>query len=201
MATAVHSSAQGRFVDAPTSGGVQGARDGTLTFMLGAHTKHGGLIKFRVRPLLEMMGAKVLHLGGQGAGLSAKLANNYLLAVTNVATAEAMHLGRRLGLDPKNLSELINSETSGGRCWSSQVNNPVPGVVANSPAERDYEGGFGVELMRVDLKLALEEAQRVGAPLALGKRADGIYDEVEKVEPGRDLSVVYRWLDQSSRTH
>ncbi|KAL9101979.1 MAG: hypothetical protein Q9163_002808 [Psora crenata] len=193
VANAVHSTAQGRFVDAPMSGGVVGAQAGTLTFMLGAHTKHGGLIKYRVRPLLEMMGTRVLHLGGQGAGLSAKLANNYLLAISNIATAEAMNLGQRCGLDPHILSELING--SSGRCWSSEVNNPVPGVSPGAPAEKDYEGGFAVELMKKDLALALEEASRVGARTELGERAGQVYEAVVAAEPGKDFSVMYKWLD------
>lgn len=191
VANAVHATAQGRFVDAPMSGGVVGAQDGSLTFMLGASTKSGDLVT-RVKPVLAMMGAKVLHLGGQGAGLSGKLANNYLLAVSNIATAEAMNLGLRFGLDSVKLGELING--SSGRCWSSEVNNPVPGVSPGSPADHDYEGGFGVELMRKDLKLAMEEARRVGAKVEMGERAGDVYDDVEMTEPGRDFSVVYRWL-------
>lgn len=191
VANAVHATAQGRFVDAPMSGGVVGARAGTLTFMLGASSKSGGLVK-RVKPVLELMGAKVLHLGEQGAGLSGKLANNYLLAVSNIATAEAMNLGQRWGLDPRTLSELING--SSGQCWSSKVNNPVPGISPGAPAEHDYEGGFGVELMKKDLKLAMEEARRVGAKVEMGEKAGDVYDDVELAEAGRDFSVVYRWL-------
>ena len=175
-----------------------GAKAGTLTFMFGAHTKHGGLIKYRVRPLLEMMGTKVLHLGGQGAGLSAKLANNYLLAISNIATAEAMNLGQRCGLEPKVLGELING--SSGRCWSSEVNNPVAGVTPGAPAEREYEGGFGVGLMKKDLGLAMEEAQRVNARTDLGEKAAQIYDAVNAAESGKDFSVVYKWLGGAKAT-
>ena len=176
------------------SGGVVGAQAGTLTFMLGAHTKHGGLIKYRVRPLLHMMGTKVLHMGGQGAGLSGKLANNYLLAISNIATAEAMNLGQRCGLDPKVLGQLING--SSGRCWSSEVNNPVSGISPGAPAEQDYEGGFGIELMKKDLGLAMQEASRVEARTELGQKAGQLYDAVAATEPGKDFSVVYKWLNE-----
>ena len=175
------------------SGGVVGARAGTLTFMVGAHSKQGNLLKYRIRPLLEKMGKRVLHVGGQGAGLSAKLANNYLLAVSNIATAEAMNLGQRWGVDAKVLSELING--SSGRCWSSEVNNPVPGISAGAPADDGYEGGFGVELMMKDLGLALEEARSTGSKLELGDRSMEVYEEVARAEPGKDFSVVYRWLE------
>lgn len=173
------------------SGGVVGAQDATLTFMLGASSRTGGLVK-RVTPILSLMGSKVLHLGEQGAGLSGKLANNYLLAVSNIATAEAMNLGLRWGLNPRILGELING--SSGRCWSSEVNNPVPGISPGAPAEKGYEGGFGVELMKKDLRLAMEEAMRVGAKVEMGERAGDVYEDVEASEKGKDFSVVYKWL-------
>lgn len=191
VANAVHATAQGRFVDAPMSGGVVGAQNATLTFMLGASSRSGQLVD-RVRPVLALMGKRTLHLGEQGAGLSAKLANNYLLAISNIATAEAMNLGIKWGLDAKSLGELIN--TSSGHCWSSEVNNPVPGVSPGAPSEKQYEGGFSVELMKKDLKLAMAAASKVGALSELGQKAIEVYEHVEAQEPGKDFSVVYRWL-------
>ncbi|KAL9594243.1 MAG: hypothetical protein Q9179_005481, partial [Wetmoreana sp. 5 TL-2023] len=164
IANAVHSSSAGRFVDAPMSGGVVGARAATLTFMLGCPEHNGngnGKLAARVTPILEKMGSKVVHMGASGMGLAGKLANNYLLAISNIATAEAMNLGLKLGLDAQKLAELIN--TSSGACWSSKVNNPVKGISPGAPAERDFEGGFGVALMRKDLGLAMKAARESGA--------------------------------------
>ncbi|KAK4154523.1 NAD binding domain of 6-phosphogluconate dehydrogenase-domain-containing protein [Chaetomidium leptoderma] len=178
------------FVDAPMSGGVVGATAGTLTFMLGSPQ---GLLG-RVEPILLRMGKRVLHCGAQGAGLSAKLANNYLLAIENIATAEAMNLGVKWGLDPKVLANVINVST--GKCWPSEVNNPVPGVVETAPASRDYSGGFGIGLMRKDLRLAMLAAKEAGAELPLADKASEVYETAEAEErcKGRDFSVVYRWL-------
>lgn len=177
------------------SGGVVGARAGTLTFMLGASSRTGDLIQ-RVRPILEMMGSNVVHMGGQGAGLSGKLANNYLLAVSQIATSEAMNLGLRCGLDPLQLGELING--SSGRCWSSEINNPVEGISKGAPVEQGYEGGFAIELMKKDLRLAMDEARRVGAKVEMGERAGDIYDLVETGgAKGKDFSVVYRWMAEN----
>lgn len=83
------------------SGGVVGAEAGTLTFMLGAASD----VVPRVADVLSMMGKRVIHLGDQGSGLCGKLANNYLLALNNIATAEAMSMGIRWGLDPKALDD------------------------------------------------------------------------------------------------
>ncbi|PHH70252.1 hypothetical protein CDD82_7243 [Ophiocordyceps australis] len=182
---------QGAFVDAPMSGGVVGATAATLTFMLGAPS---ALVP-RVEPALLLMGRKVLHCGAQGAGLSAKLANNYLLALNNIATAEAMNLGMRWGLDPATLAGVINVST--GRCWPSEVNNPVKGVVNTAAASRNYRGGFGISLMKKDLGLAMVAAKEAGAKMALAETAFAVYDDAEKRPDcsGRDFSVVYRYLD------
>ncbi|KAL8953157.1 MAG: hypothetical protein Q9222_000978 [Ikaeria aurantiellina] len=194
IANAVHSSSSGRFVDAPMSGGVVGARASTLTFMLGCPSHNGnGKLAERVTPILHLMGSKVVHLGESGMGLAGKLANNYLLAVSNIATAEAMHLGNKLGLDPVKLAGLINE--SSGACWSSKVNSPIEGVSPGAPAEKGFEGGFAVDLMTKDLGLAVKAAEDSGADLELARRAEEVYKNVEEEEMGRDFSVVYRWLE------
>lgn len=192
VANAVHTTQQGRFVDAPMSGGVVGATAGTLTFMLGAPDS----VVSRVEPILLMMGKKVLHCGAQGAGLSGKLANNYLLAINNIATAEAMNLGIKWGLDAKILGNLINVST--GKCWPSEINNPVKGVVESAPANRDYSGGFGIALMKKDLTLAIKAAEEAGARLELGDKALKVYETAGEREDckGRDFSVVYRYLSE-----
>ena len=146
----------------------------------------------RTKDALAMMGKKVHRMGEQSTGLSAKLANNYLLAISNIATAEAMNLGVKSGLDPHVLGELING--SSGRCWSSEVNNPVAGVSKGAPAERGYEGGFSLELMEKDLKLAVETAKEKGILLELAEQAEAVYEHVKATEAGKDFSVVYKWL-------
>jgi 3-hydroxyisobutyrate dehydrogenase len=178
------------FIDAPMSGGVVGASAGTLTFMLGCPE----VLITKATDVLSKMGRKVIHMGPPGSGLKAKLANNYLLALNNIATAEAMHMGIAWGLDPKALASLINIST--GKCWPSEINNPVPGVLPNSPSSRDYNGGFGVALMNKDLKLALKACDDAGVKLVMGAKAGEVYDAVQGDEKlkTKDFSVVYRWL-------
>ncbi|KAF4552125.1 Hypothetical protein D9617_11g009740 [Elsinoe fawcettii] len=190
VANATQSSGQGKFVDAPMSGGVVGAQNAKLTFMIGASDS----IVDRAREVLSMMGQRVLHLGPQTSGLKGKLANNYLLALNNIATAEAMNMGIKWGLDAKALADMINIST--GKCWPSEVNNPVPGVVEASPASREYVGGFGTALMNKDLKLAMHAAEEHGIEPRLGPIAREIYTMIE-ANPnlkGKDFSVVYKWL-------
>ena len=190
IAKATTTTHQGKFVDAPMSGGAVGAAAGTLTFMVGANPE----MFPRVQEVLSLMGKRVLHLGPPTSGLKAKLANNYLLAVNNIATCEAMHMGTSWGLDPKALADMINTAT--GRCWPSEVNNPVPGIVENAPAGRDYQPGFGTTLMLKDLDLALQAAAEANIIPQLGAHAKELYAATQGDEKckDRDFSVVYRYI-------
>ena len=137
-------------IDAPVSGGVNGAEAGTLTFMVGGN----GFALERARPLLEVMGKKIVHCGGPGTGGITKLCNNLALAIQMIGTAEALALGKKLGMDPKKLSEVMSTSTA--RCWSVDTYNPCPGVMENVPSSRNYEGGFSASLMEKDIGLAIK---------------------------------------------
>jgi 3-hydroxyisobutyrate/3-hydroxypropionate dehydrogenase len=188
VVSATHLSAH--LLDAPVSGGVKGARAATLTFMLGSPKE---LVPI-VTSVLEKMGERIMWCGPPSSGLSAKLANNYILACMNIATAEAMNLGLRLGLDAQKLAEVINAST--GANWCSRVNNPVKGVTPGAPVDRDYDGGFGVRLMKKDLGLALDAADSVDAKIVLGEHIAKVYGDVaaDQTLGGKDFSVVYKWL-------
>ncbi|XP_076658589.1 3-hydroxyisobutyrate dehydrogenase, mitochondrial isoform X1 [Halictus rubicundus] len=178
-----------RFIDAPVSGGVNGAKDGTLTFMVGGSQDDYQLAK----PLLEKMGARIVHCGDIGMGQAAKLCNNMLLAISMIGTAEAFNLGRKLGLDAKVLADIVNSST--GRCWSSELYNPVPGLLENVPSSKNYEGGFGTTLMAKDLGLAQSAATKVEAAIPLGSIAHQIFRTI--ITQGfsdKDFSIVYQFL-------
>ena len=156
-------------IDAPVSGGTAGATAATLTFMLGGETAAVD----RARPLLEKMGRNFFHAGGAGAGQVAKVCNNMLLGILMAGTSEAIALGVANGLDPAVLSEIMR-RSSGGN-WALEVYNPMPGVMATAPAARDYQGGFGTDLMLKDLGLAMEAAVATGSSTPLGALARSLY--------------------------
>ena len=156
-------------VDAPVSGGTAGAQAATLTFMVGGATEDLEHIK----PILQAMGKNITHCGDSGNGQVAKVANNMLLGISMVGVAEAMALGVSLGMDAKTLAGIINTST--GRCWSSEVNNPYPDVLENVPASRGYTGGFGSDLMLKDLGLATEAARLAKQPVMMGAAAQQLY--------------------------
>lgn len=190
VANATHSSGQGKFIDAPMSGGVVGADAGKLTFMIGCSKE----LVDRATEVLMMMGKRVVHLGPQTSGIKGKLANNYLLALNNIATAEAMNMGVKWGLDPAAFADMVNTST--GKCWPSETNNPVPGVSKDAPAGNNYEGGFYTALMNKDLKLAIQAAEESGIEPRLGPLARDIYTQVEDDETlkGKDFSIVYKYI-------
>lgn len=193
LASSVQEKLASHFIDAPISGGAVGAQDGTLSFMFGSSDQSEEFID-NIKAILHLMGTKVWHMGGPGCGVSAKLANNYILAINNIATSEAFNMGRHWGLNLKNLTELISSST--GHCWPVQVNNPVPGVVKAAPASNNYEPGCPISMINKDLGLAMTGAEHSGIPLLLASAAREAYNTVDKDFKGRDFSIVYQWLQK-----
>ena len=156
-------------LDAPVSGGVGGAKAGTLTFIVG-----GDKSAFeKAEPILRNMGKNVFHAGNHGAGQMAKICNNMLLAVHMIGTAEALQLGVDNGLDPQVLSQIMLQ--SSGRNWSLELYNPYPGVMPNVPASNNYDGGFQTNLMNKDLGLALEAALKSQSSTPMGYLAKSLY--------------------------
>ena len=174
-----------RAVDAPVSGGVVGAEAGTLTFMVGALPEDFEA----VRPMLEVMGKRVVHCGEHGAGQAAKICNNMILGVSMIAVSEAFVLGEKLGLTHQALFDVASAAS--GQCWALTTNCPVPGPVPTSPANRDYQPGFAGALMAKDLKLALNALQSTGVAARLGPLASEIYDSfAAEGGAGRDFSGI-----------
>jgi 3-hydroxyisobutyrate dehydrogenase len=151
-------------LDAPVSGGPSGAAEGTLTMMIG-----GEEIDFAmVRPVLEAMSARALHVGPSGAGNIAKLVNNLLVAAHLVTTGEAMRLSESAGLSAADALKVVNTAT--GRSAVSEVMFPrwiLPG---------SFDSGFSAGLMRKDVRLALDLAAETGSDLPLSVHVAQIWD-------------------------
>lgn len=158
------------FMDAPVSGGVGGAKAGTLTFICGGESDAFE----RAKPILDAMGKNIFHAGPHGAGQVAKICNNMLLAILMSGTSEALALGVKNGLDPAVLSEIMK-QSSGGN-WALNVYNPWPGVMDGVPASKDYQGGFLVNLMNKDLGLALDNAVKNHAAVPMGALARNLFE-------------------------
>lgn len=158
-----------RGLDAPVSGGVMGAEAGTLTFMVG-----GSEADFAdAAEIFDVMGKRIVHCGGPGAGQAAKVCNNMILGVSMIAVSEAFVLGEKLGLSHQALFDV--AANASGQCWALTTNCPVPGPVPTSPANRDYQPGFAGALMAKDLGLAVEALNATGVQALLGRSAEEIY--------------------------
>ena len=171
-------------LDAPVSGGVKGAVAGTLAFMVGGSAD----ALETARPVLEPMAGKVIHCGDSGAGQTAKLCNNMLLAVQQIAVGEAFVLADKLGLSAQSLFDVITGAT--GNCWAIHTNCPVPGPVPASPANNEFKPGFATALMHKDLGLAMDAVASTGSSAPLGSHAAQIYAHFAAEHADLDFSAV-----------
>ncbi len=179
-------------VDAPVSGGIAAAEGATLTFMVGGTDEAFA----RAKPYLEAMGKAVIHAGGPGSGQAAKICNNMLLGASMAATCETFAMARKLGLDLQTFFDI--SSKASGQCWSMTSYCPVPGVGPETPADRDYEGGFAAALMLKDLRLAMDAAQGVDAYTPMGALAEELYTRFSELGgAGKDFSAIIRMIDDS----
>ena len=179
-------------VDAPVSGGIAAADAGTLTFMVGGSDDGFAAAK----PYLDVMGKAVIHAGDAGAGQAAKICNNMLLGATMAATCEAFVLAQKLGLNLQTFYDI--SSKASGQSWSMTSYCPVPGVGPETPADRNYEGGFATALMLKDMKLAMEAAQSVGAYVPMGGEAEELYQRfADRGGAGKDFSALIKMIDDS----
>ena len=138
--------------DAPVSGGDTGARNGTLSIMVGASEK----VFEALLPLFQIMGKNITHMGEVGAGQNTKMANQIVIAGTMCGVSEALVYGAKAGLNLEKMVATISKGAAG--CWT--LDNLAPRVL-----RKDYEPGFMVEHFIKDMGIALEEAERMELPL------------------------------------
>jgi len=174
-----------KIVDAPVSGGVMGAKNGTLTFLVGGNKDAFDLAK----PLLEIMGKNIFHAGELGCGNGAKICNNLALGISMIGASEALMLAKRLNIDIKKVHEIMKSAS--GNSWPISVYPPLPGLKEGVPSNNKYRPGFSAGMMSKDLKLAIECAEEVKANTPLGSTANNIYDKFCKEgNDNKDFSAI-----------
>lgn len=162
------------FLDAPVSGGTQGATAGTLTIMVGGNSD----ALERVRPVLEAVGANIFHAGPSGSGEVVKLVNNVLVGVIAAATAEALVLGVKAGAGLDVMTQVVGAST--GASW--QLANQFP----LRAFDGSFRPGFMTNLLAKDLELALELGAESGAPLFLTALSRQLYGESQAKGYGAD---------------
>ena len=170
-----------KYMDAPVSGGVAGAAAGTLTIMVGCDDETFE----KVSPILNVLGKNIYHVGEAGAGDAIKIVNNLLLGTSMAALAEALVLGKKLGLSPETMLKVIS--VSSGRSYALDA-KMEKFIMAGA-----FNGGFAVDLQYKDLGLALDAARDVSSPLPMTAAATQVYQSARAKGLNReDISSVIK---------
>ncbi|KAF2874795.1 3-hydroxyisobutyrate dehydrogenase mitochondrial precursor [Massariosphaeria phaeospora] len=185
----------GTYVDTPVSGGVPAAERGDLSMLIGhSPPTASNPTSVLLDHTLTMMGApaKFFYLNTLGLGLTAKISNNYLSGTILLATAEALAIGIKQGLDPKDLYSVIKAST--GQSWMCDHVMPVPNVTEHwVPSNSGYKPGFKTQMMIKDLGLGIESGKQVGVRPSMAEAAMGVWEAASKDERcfDRDGSSIY----------
>jgi len=181
------------FVDAPVSGGAEGARAGTLSLMIGGEKENVA----SVMPVLQAMSSKITHFGAAGSGQAAKACHNMICGITALGVCEAFALADALGLDQQKFFDLCAGAAA--QSWILENRCPVPGPAPNAPASNGYAPGFAARLMAKDLRLAQAAADASGQPTPFGSQASRQFTAfAEDTDAGNlDFSAIYRTIRRS----
>lgn len=173
-----------RMVDAPVSGASEGARAATLVFMVGGAAPDVA----RVRPLFDVMGKAVHHVGPTGAGHTVKAINNVISALTISVTVEAMLVGRAHGLDPQGMADVFNMSTGQSFWTSTRLKQDVLSGL--------FQDAFKLELMRKDVGIAARLGREKGLPLPMLALGETLWTAADKdVGPGKSISEIVHWIE------
>ncbi len=176
-------------VDAPVSGAQIGAQTAQLVFMVGGQSEPVN----RVMPLLRTMGKQVFHLGPTGAGHAMKCINNLITSITFMATTEGLVIGKKCGLSPDAMIDVLNVST--GMSWISQTQ------FRQRIINRKFDDPFKLELMVKDIGIAVELAKRNGIPAPLSALNSDLWMAAERhSEKGCSISDVVRWVEYLTNT-
>ena len=176
-------------VDAPVSGAQWGAEAAELVFMVGGKEESVS----RVQPLLKIMGNRVFHLGPVGAGHTMKSINNLITAVTFLATTEGLIIGKKAGLDPEVMTDVLNEST--GMSWISQTQ------IKQRITSRKFDDPFKLALMFKDVNIAAEKARELGLDVQLSFKGRDIWEKAaEFADKGASISEMVKYVEDKTGT-
>ena len=179
-----------RFVDAPVSGGMSGAKAATLTFMIGGEAGAVAEATEYIRP----MAANIIPTGGATTGQAAKICNNLMLFINLASTAEGAVLADRLGLDKQVFWDIAS--VSSGDSWALRTWYPVAGVVPTAASNNDFAPTFTTELANKDIGLAISAARDTGTPLEIGEHVQQLFQRlIDSGQSGQDCSMIVKLVD------
>jgi 3-hydroxyisobutyrate dehydrogenase len=172
------------YLDAPVSGGVKRATDGSLAIMIGGPAN---LVE-KYRPILERLGKNLTHVGAAGAGHAMKALNNYVSAAGLAAVAEALRAGEAFGLDPSVMTAVMNASTG--------KNNTTENKVVQFMLSGKYNSGFSMELMVKDLGIAMSLGDSMHSPMEVGQSVLASWRDANRLlGKGADHTEMYRYVE------
>jgi len=172
-------------VDAPVSGGVPRAKDGTLAIMIGGNTEAVRAVK----PVLAKMGSKLFEVGGLGCGHAMKALNNFLAGTSFAAASEALRVGRTFGLDPAVMIDVINVST--GRSFPTDL------VIKQHVLSGTFATGFALGLLAKDVRIAADLASQIGTDAPIGRMICDLWAQArDSIGPEQDHSRAAEYWDR-----
>ena len=179
-------------IDAPVSGGIVGADNGTLTFMVGGREESFSL----ALPILNNMGKKIVHAGDLGAGQVAKICNNMILGISMIALGESFTMAKQLGLDQSKFFEISSKAT--GMSWAMLNHLPVADIIDTTAANNNFKPGFAASMMVKDLSLAQSAASSVNLKTPIGALALEMYKKfINEGNGDLDYSAIIKLIDNN----
>ena len=176
------------YVDAPVSGGTKGAEAGTLTIMVGADDA----VFEKIKPILEVIGSDIYHVGATGTGDAVKIVNNLMLGCNMATLAEALILGVKCGLKVETMQQIISK--SSGRSYALESKGK------NFILKGNFAPGFAVDLQYKDLELAVSAAKSMSVPLPMGTLAQQFFEIAKAKGWGReDISSIIKFFEEISQ--
>lgn len=176
------------YLDAPISGGPDGAKAGELSIIVGGHEVDVGA----AQPVFDAIGKATFHMGGPGTGVTAKLCNNMITITTHALLAEAMVLGVKSGIDARALYNVLRN--------SSAFSRTLERVIPNHFLTRNFDAAATVDTILKDLECALELGRKTGVPLSLPAVARDLFDEaVERGLGQKDIASVILQIEDAAQ--
>ena len=178
-----------KFLDAPVSGGVTGAKSASLTIMVGGEIK----VFKKAKKILSCMGKNIIYVGKTGSGQIVKACNNMMLGINMIGICEAFLLSKKLGISPEKFFDICSKST--GSSWAMMNHLPIKGIVKSSAANNRFKPGYAAKLILKDLKISQNMAKAANVNTEVGKKAFFLYKKFCKNNRGNlDYSAIIKKL-------
>mgnify|MGYP001204375305 CR=1 FL=1 len=179
------------FLDSPVSGGISGAKNATLTIMVGGNKKAFD----KSKTILNTLGKNIIYVGKSGTGQIVKACNNMMLGINMVGVCEAFLLAKKYKIDLKKFYDITSK--SSGSSWAMNTHLPIEGIVKSSAANNNFKPGYAAKLILKDLQIAQDMAKHANIKTSLGLKALKLYKKFCNLDKNNlDYSAIIKILSK-----